>query len=319
MAPPNELLALLRDTASILILGHKNADGDAVASAAALGLIVRHLGNDAHIVLPGDEPAWAQEVPGAEMIAPAPRDVYDAVVAVDCANAGRLEELASLLDGEKPCAEIDHHHDDDRICDITYVDTTASAAGVLIYRIVDALEIPLSADLATCIYWAIATDTGFFSFSNTTPEAMEICADAIRAGAEPQRISGVVKVNSLAHQRLKGQALSNIKLLLEGRLLFSAVEPHDFVVANAARKDTEGIVDEMTTIPGPIVYALFKSVGDENEWDVSLRSNTLDCTEIAAHFNGGGHEQASGYHFEGPLQRGRRLLVEAVEDALDHE
>lgn len=319
MPPPDELLALLREAASILILGHRNPDGDAVASTLGLALIVGRLGNSATVLLPGALPEWAHAVPGKEMISDTVPDDFDAVITVDCANSGRLGEVSSALDTDRPCAEIDHHEGDDRICDIVYVDTDASAAGVLIHRIARALQMTIDADLATCIYWAIATDTGFFSFSNTNPEAMCICAEAIDAGAEPEKIARVVRAKSLPHQRLKGRALTSLEVHLDGQLLLSALTPDDFRLAGAVRSDTEGVIDELTTIPGPLIYALFKSVNGEEDWEVSLRSNTLNCTKIAAHFDGGGHQQASGYPFEGSLEEGRRRLVEAVAGVLDHE
>lgn len=317
--PPKQLLALLQEKASILILGHMNPDGDAVAGCIAMGLVAKHLGNQATVLLPGDLPDWAQHVPASEMIADTAPEDYDAVIAVDCADPDRLGDLKPLLESGVPCAEIDHHRGEWRLCDTVYADPDASAAGVLVYRITRALEIPLDPDLATCLYWAIATDTGFFSFSNTTPEALQICAEAVRAGARPQTIARVVNSNSLSHQRLKGRALMRLEQHLGGQVLLAAVTPEDFEIAGAVRADTEGIVDEITTVPGPAIYALFKSVHGPNTWEVSLRSNSLDCTAIAAHFDGGGHAQASGYPFSGPLEQGRRLLVEAVAEALDDD
>ena len=60
-----------------------------------------------------------------------------------------------------------------------YVDTVASATGVMIHRILEALSHPVSEEVAICIYTAILSDTGSFRYSNANPEAFRVAGEMV--------------------------------------------------------------------------------------------------------------------------------------------
>ncbi len=313
LPPPPELLALLREETAFLLIGHVNPDGDAVGSALALAHLLTDMGKQVAVVFPSPPPESCRTMPGADMIATQPPSSAAVPIILDCDDINRLEHLAPLVAGAAKCAELDHHTATERTCDIRYVDPQASAVGILIHRILRALGRPLTPAIATCIYWAVATDTGFFRFGNTDAEALSVCAECVHAGADPAAIANAaVGIQPLPHLVLKGRALAALKEYLNGRVLLSAVTMQDFAAAGADRTHTDQIIDDIRRAPGPDVYVLFKASGTGERWDVSLRSSVIDCAQVARGFSGGGHAEAAGFSFTGPLAEARKSLLDVL-------
>lgn len=315
--PPVKLLAFLEQDASFLLLGHRNPDGDALGSALALGLLLRSMGKTVSIAFPSAPPPWAHILPGVEMLVHPPVPQADAAIALDCDGADRLAELKPVFLAHTRCADIDHHTGNDRPCVLSWVDSSASATGILIYRIVRALNQPLTPEIATCIYTAIATDTGFFRFANTDAETLRTCAECVAAGADPRWIAKhVIEDRPLAHILLKGRALAGLEQWVDGHVLCATLSQEDFDAANATRAHVEGIIDEVKRAQGFVAYVLFKGTAQLDQWDVSLRSETIDCAAAAAHFGGGGHRAAAGFSYSGNLAKVREELLSVLARAI---
>lgn len=310
LAPPEALTALLRGAEHFLLLTHRNPDGDAVGSALALAAVLDGLGRTAEIIFPSPPPDWWVLLPGGRFVVDRPSQAPDVAIALDCADLGRLGEAGELLRASPTCIEIDHHADPERTCPVRYIDPTAAAVGAMIYRIMQPLGVPLSADTATCIYWAIATDTGFFRFGNTDAEALEVCAECVRAGAQPDEIARQsAGTKSVEHLMLKGRALAGMQLHLGGRVATSVLGPPDFAAAGADRRHCEDIIDDLRTARGTALVALLKAPTDDTDWEVSLRSRAVNCTTLASGFGGGGHTEAAGYSFKGTASEALDALL----------
>jgi len=317
LAPSPQLLALLDDGVSFLLLGHKNPDGDAVGSALALGHLLTMRGKQVQVAFPSPPPEWWRQMPGAEMVVEHPADAPDVVVALDCDGTARLGRLETFFVQSDRCADIDHHTSSDRSCPVTYLDPRASATGALVYRIAMAMGVSLNAEMATCIFWAIASDTGFFQFANTDPEALAICSACVAAGADARAIARLtLGTRPLPHLILKGLALSRLEEALDGRVLLSVIGPDDFASAGATRTHAEEIIDNMKLAPDNDVFVLFKSASPGDPWDVSLRSEVVDCASVARQLGGGGHKEAAGYSFDSSLEDGRGRLLRALANLL---
>ncbi len=317
MSPPAPLLALFQTHASFLLLGHENPDGDAVGSALALGHMLRGMGKQVSVAFPTPPPDWWAHMPGAEMVTEQPLQAPDVAISLDCDDISRLDHLTDAYLQAPYRTEIDHHTSARCSCEVCYIDPEASAVGVLIHRILTAMHRPLTPEIATCIYWAIATDTGFFRFANTNAEALRVSAQCVAAGAHAHGIArATVGSRPLAHLILKGRALADLKQYLDGRVLLTVVSMQDFAAAGANRTHAEGIIDDIRLAPDVDVYVLFKAAGANDCWQVSLRSGVIDCAELARRFGGGGHAQAAGFSLDGTLADGRRHLLDALADVL---
>ena len=318
LVPPEAMMALLREREHFLLLAHRNPDGDAVGSALALAAILEQAGKTAEIVFPSPPPDWWVLLPGSRFVVDAPTAGADVAIALDCADLSRLGDAIGTVRAAATCVEIDHHADVQRSCPVRYIDPSACAVGAMIYRIMPGLGAQLTADIATCIYWAVATDTGFFRFGNTDAEALGVCAECVRAGAQPDEIARQsAGTKPIEHLRLKGRALAGMRVHLGGRVLTSAIGPTDFATAGAGRQHCEDIIDDMRTAAGAALVALLKAPENETDWEISLRSRSVNCAALASTFGGGGHAEAAGYSFDGPAGDALDALITRAGALLD--
>jgi len=181
------------------------------------------------------------------------------------------------------------------------------------------LGVELDAQIATCLYCGLATDTGFFTFQNTSAPALQVAAELIRAGADPYQIAQRASVQlSTPAAILRGQALASIRTAASGRIVYAVLRPRDFAVAGARPEDTEGIIDVLKSVAGAEVVVLFKA-DNHRHCQVSLRSRGMDVASIAAQFGGGGHSVAAGLQVPGPLPMVTVKVIKAIEQALNGE
>lgn len=162
----------------ILILPHKNADGDCLGSSYALKLALLSLGKKAEVILePGeDNERICKILYGTEKC-----DVQnsDLVIAVDCGDLERIGTRGEIFLNCDETISIDHHKTNTKYAKYNLVDSCASAAGELIYELIGVLGATVTKEIASDLYAAIASDSGRFSYSNTTPKTMRIGADLI--------------------------------------------------------------------------------------------------------------------------------------------
>jgi ribosome-binding factor A len=180
-----EVAGAIQGCQSFLVTSHSNPDGDAVASILAMRIVLLGLGKDVVVYNPDPIPHNFRFLPGVDSIVTEPGEgPYDATVVLDCSELDRCgplppEESRGKLIG------IDHHLTTQPLGDATFLDPQASSIGEMIDRLLDLLGIPLSVELATCIYCSILTDTGSFRYSNTSPEALRSAARMVESGVSP--------------------------------------------------------------------------------------------------------------------------------------
>lgn len=313
--PPAELLALLQTRASFVLVTHVAPDGDALGSALGLALALQGQGRSATVVCPSPPGDLYQWLPGAAEIVTSLPPGEAAVVLLDCDTLARTDTLAPAL-ADRPLTVLDHHTGEP-FGDIIYKDTTAAATCVLVYRLLQVLGWPLTPDLATCLFTGLATDTGFFRYENTNPEALAVAGELVAAGALPHLISERLnEARPLGRTQLTGRALAALQTGPDDRIVWGLLRPDDFRLTGATGSDTEGIIDLIKQVRGQQACALFKAPEDEQHWQVSLRSPVVDVAEVARHYGGGGHVRASGFEYVGELEPLRADLLARLAAAL---
>ncbi len=311
--------------ASFVITSHMRPDGDALGSELALAMALEGFGKQARIVNPDSTP------PNLRFLDPQGR-IHCLGEAIDAAEASRAEVLIVvdtgawaqlgkmgdvIRDFPGPKVVIDHHlsHDDLGACE--FRDTQAEAAGTLVLQAIDALEVKVTKEMATALFVAICTDTGWFRFPATTPDTYRIAARLKESGADTTRIyNDLYEQDSLARLHLSGAVLMRSSLDAGGRLIHASVLQEDFQKTGAVSSDTDGIINALLRVGGVEVAALFVEL-EGSLSKVSLRSRSeLDCSEIAAEFGGGGHHAAAGARFDQPLEATRAAVLDALGNAL---
>ncbi|ERJ61051.1 DHH family phosphoesterase [Sphingobacterium paucimobilis] len=302
-------LTLLSQPRRIVITTHHKPDGDALGSSLALYHWLKKRNHDVSVVLSSDFPSFLDWMPGRSDAIIYPEQTKSAkellanaeiVFCLDYSALSRtniLEQFITASPGQKWM--IDHHLDPEDFASLVYWDSSAAATAQLIYTfIADVLEAreEINADIATCLYAGIMTDTGSFRFRSTTAAVHHIIANLIEAGARNWEIHEHI-YNSSTERRLKflGYALLNcLEVIPEYNTALFAISKEDLAQFDITTGDTEGLVNYALSIKGIRLAAL---IIDRTELiKLSLRSiGEIPCNEICKkYFNGGGHLNASG-------------------------
>ena len=313
--PVATLLDLMRAGQRFLVCSHYRPDGDAVGSMLATGMLLAALGKQADLVTADPIPALYRTLPGAGAIRWAAHisGDYDAVILLECDSFARPH-----IEGLDPYfhINIDHHATGTPFGNVNWIVPEAAAVGELVFRLIMAAGVPLTRDMAVCLYTAILTDTGGFSHGKTSAETFAIAEQLARAGADPVIIAReIYATTSSARLRILGAALSTIQH--EGNLAWLWVTNHDMARTGATDEDLEGIVNYAICIAGVQAAAFLRELPD-SAIRVSLRSvkGGLNVAAIAVTLGGGGHENAAGVTLDGPLSRAIDHTIEVLRAAL---
>ena len=221
----------------------------------------------------------------------------------------RIGEVAKAAEG-LPVLNIDHHISNDGKADFLYNDNRAAAAE-MIYEIIDHLggEFPL--EVATPLYTGMATDTGFFKYSNTRPDTMRAAARLLEAGVRPEQVSEAIEEKPEAIVRGQAAALQTMELSYDGRVAGLYLDRE----LATSLDTTDGFIDFVRVIEGVEIAVLIKCM-DENFCRVSVRSKGLDVSKVAMKFGGGGHIRAAGFPVKKPLAEAKKDVLEALGEVL---
>src|SRR5215510_2321456 len=306
-----------------LISSHVNPDGDGLASMLACGRILRSLGKQVWLVTDGFLSPRYDYLPQLDTVV-GYREGLEAelpvanVITVDVPTLSRLERVARLVPHGAAILKIDHHPGDDHFGQFNYVDTAASSTAELVYRLCVDLDVPFDAALGTWLYTGIAFDTGRFRFSSTTPNALIIAGDMVRAGANPQLIAEQLfyeyRPTTLS---LLASTLQSLERVLDGRVSILSL---DYAVLGQARyrdEDADGFVDYAVSLQG-VEVALFLREHDPGQIRISLRAkHDFDVRAVAEVFGGGGHRKAAGARLTGTLAEAKVRLVSEIQRCLE--
>ena len=318
---------LIDKSNNILLTTHTRPDGDACASLVAIHHVLTALGKKVKPILLSEVPEW-YEFLFAEKAPILGKDVTleqlkqgqfaepDLILIVDTNSYSQLAKFGQYLKKtDKPVLVIDHHVTADGLGDVELVDTSAAATGLIVLDFLKYANWPITEKIAQALFVAVATDTGWFQFSNTDSRAYRGSAELIDAGANPTQIYRNLYQNfSFQRFKLMAAMLSTLELHLDGRFAMQHLSQQDFERAGAAHSDTENLIDECRRIGTVEVAALFVELKD-NKIRCSLRSRGgIDVRKIAQKFGGGGHTMAAGAHLPGPIENAKKLIKTEVEN-----
>jgi phosphoesterase RecJ-like protein len=320
-----QILKHIKESRRILVASHAEPDGDCLGSLVALGLALSKLDKIITMLNPSPIPAVYRFLPGVERIVSQIKEAtaYDMAIILDCGDIVRVGENSSVVDQISLVVNIDHHVSNTRFGHLQLIDTGACATAEIIYRLINALEIPFDKRIATCIYLGILTDTGSFRFSNTNPAAFAISKAMIDIGVEPhlvaQRVFGTY---SLGRIKLLNMALNSIEISANGKLSLMTISRSMLNATGTSTEDIDGLINYARRIEDVKVAALIHEIKNGagkftnmNRYHVSLRSdNTVDVAKIAAKFGGGGHTSAAGFKIESTLVALKEKIIELADD-----
>ncbi len=314
-----EIVRAVSSAKQPMLVLHVRPDGDSVGSSLAVARCLRQLGKHPTVVSPDMVPANLTflDPDGACVPATSAAGPFDLGLFLDCADLDRLGSAQALVPALPRVVNIDHHPSNNRYGHLNYVDARAAACAELALRLIDDLGCSLDPQMATALYAALATDTGSFRFTSTSPRTLSMAARLRAAGADLDLISREIWENrSLSSVRLLAQALQTLEVDPSGEMAWLSVKPDQMARAGADASATEGLVDYARTLRGVQVALLFTAC-TATETRVSLRSKgRVDVSALAGQFGGGGHARAAGCTVQGALPEVRARVLAATGQAL---
>jgi bifunctional oligoribonuclease and PAP phosphatase NrnA len=315
----SKLLSIIRQNKSFLIVCHINPEGDAIGSILALALGLKKIGKkDISILSKDGVPETLKFLPSSETIKQTPpKKVFDVLFIVDCNTLERtgFKELKA-----KQTVILDHHilpddADKSELYRTGIIDPKAAAAGMLIYKLLTALKIPIDKNIAVNLYTAILVDTGGFHYSNVSPESLNIASHLVEAGARPWDITKEL-YESVPYKRMELLGLSLSTFGKNVATAWMSTTADMFKKTGTTAEDTEDFVEYPRKIKGIEAAVFFRE--DKSDFiKISLRSKgRVNVERIAKSFGGGGHAAASGCRIKGTLREVQDKIFKAIRKEL---
>lgn len=303
---------------NILIAAHMNPDGDALGACGAMGYIVQTMGKRFAIY---NESLLPESFDWLPLPCPLCHDLQalpflpQLVIIIDCGDLHRVGPALATLLPKLDSINIDHHLETPPYASLyNWVDSNMAASGQMVAAIAQAAHIPLAGALAENIFVALVTDTGSFSYSNTSPAVLRLAAEMLDNGLDIATLRDKMENRlSLSGLRLQGELLMRFTLHHNGQVALVSVTQKDFQKYHATKEDVEGIINRLRQVRGVTVAAVLRE--DASGYcKLSLRSSgDISVRAIAATMGGGGHKNASGATIEHPLPEAESLTLDAID------
>ncbi len=303
-----QLQNLLSIPKNVVIIPHKNPDGDAMGSCLGLSQILQKQGHKVSVVVPNDFPKFLKWLPQAKEVINSEFEFNLANSLIEQAEIIFLLDFNTLIriDQLEPVVKeslaykvlIDHHQQPDTF-DFTYSDTQMPATCEMVYHFLDAMGYLslLDKDIATCLMTGIITDTGSFRYPSVKPSTMQVVSELMKAGAQPYEIQNrIFDVKSADSLGLLGTFLDNMQYFPEYRTSIFTLSRAELEKSHFQKGDTDGYVNYGLTIQNNVLSVFFAEDTKHDFVKISFRSKgDFNVNELARqYFNGGGHINAAG-------------------------
>jgi len=309
----------------VLITTHVRPDGDALGSCAAMAMGLRQVGVESEVLLLSHLPrkygfifeenkityqdvekGWPERYP---------LERFDALLVVDTGTWSQLPGLKERLEGwVGKKVVIDHHLTQEDWADVKLVVKEAAASGEVVAELLDEWEIKVDGGIATALYVALVSDTGWFQFANTRPYTLRLAATLMESGVETDRIYQTMYQNeSVKRVALATRAQESLELQAGGRLAVMTLTRADFEQTDAGVADTENLINIPLQIGSVEVSIMIVEGREAGPIRINLRSKgQVDVARFAEGFGGGGHARAAGLKLEMRLEEAKERVVAAM-------
>ena len=280
---------LIEKANKIVLSSHVNPDGDNVGSTLGLYHALKGTNKDIKILLDDDLPDNLGMMEGLDLYQkPQDGEIIECdllvILDVDVDRIGRVKDVVKA-----PILNLDHHISNTKVSDYCYVDAKAAATAQIVYSLIKEMNWQFNLEAATCIYTGLCSDTGFFCYSNTTPYTLKAAAELLEIGVKPDKISEIFYQRSFSSVKAAGRAIDTIELYHDGKIALMIIDK----ALKESADNTEGFVNFARNIRGVDVAVMIKYADDEVT-RVSMRSKSVNVSEIAQSIGGGGHIRAAG-------------------------
>lgn len=304
----DKVKALLAKPERIVIVTHKNPDGDAIGSSLGLYHYLVKKGHPVTVIVPNDFAPFLKWMPGCDTILDFEKNTAKAkeiiaqaeiIFCLDFNTIKRIEEAGEEVRRSTAIKFlIDHHPAPEEFADFKFHNVKACSTAQLVYEFIELLGDKSLVDVNTgiCLYTGIMTDTASFRFPSVTGQTHRIAAELIELGVPHYKAhENVYDSSTYDRLRLLGYSLSEkMKVLKEYNTAYISLSAEELKRFNHQQGDTEGLVNYCLSMEGIRLAAFFME--KDGTIKTSFRSKgKVDVNAFArAHFNGGGHVNAAG-------------------------
>jgi phosphoesterase RecJ-like protein len=316
-AQVKKFLQLIRANRRFLLGCHVHPDGDAIGSVLAFGIWLQNIGKQVEMICSDGVPSVYRFLEGSALIRTGLTANYrpELLICLDCAEKDRIALPAEVWDlPGLLVVNIDHHITNSQFGDLNLVDPDAAATGELVFRIIKQSRTGINQAIATALYTAIATDTGFFRYDCTSAYTLETVSWLVKKyRVKPSKIAERVhEQKSFNSIKLLGEILSSMQVGLEGKVAWIVLNQAMLKRYPVENEETESYVNFARSIEGVEIGIIFKEL-KPNEFKVSWRSTeAVDVSKLAANFGGGGHARAAGCNITGSVDEVVNLVLDYV-------
>ncbi|MBL58225.1 MAG: DHH family phosphoesterase [Verrucomicrobiales bacterium] len=317
----DRILEILQESHTIAICSHMRPDGDCIGSTLGLALSLLEQGKEVI--------CWNQDpIPkklrflDPDQLIQTPRPInrsFDCVIAVDSASIDRLGTVQGYIANRKTLINIDHHTSNTQFGDVNWIASKEPSSGELVYQLIRKAGWEITHRIADCLFTAISTDTGSFQYPTTLPATYYTAGDLVKKGADLATVCDeVYQSYPLSRVKLLRHVYNKFRLTHDNEIAYFWLKKEDFTRTGASASDTEGLIDHVRAIEPVIVACVFEELEPELI-RVSLRSKdkSLNVSDIAGQFGGGGHQAAAGARIVGRPMGVQRRVIHAIRRALN--
>ena len=302
----NEAVGLLKEKDNILILTHRNPDGDTLGSGFALLRALKDMGKRARLINVDGIPekfAYLYEGIGEDDF------TEEFVVSVDVAGRKLLGDAFLQKYGDRVDLAVDHHETSNYFAEKTYCESASASCCEIIYLLIKAMGTPITKEIADCIYTGMSTDTGCFKYSNVTPRTHRIAAELIEAGADHSRINvRMFETKTMGDFMLQKMCLDTLEVFGGGRVAMISVSKAMLSECGVDKAALDAIKPLTRQIEGVEIGITVKEEND-GKTGISVRTGeSYDASAICANFGGGGHVRAAGCEIKGGIDEAKELI-----------
>ncbi|MCB0975390.1 MAG: bifunctional oligoribonuclease/PAP phosphatase NrnA [Actinobacteria bacterium] len=309
--------AIIRSHDSFALACHVSPDGDALGSMLGLhlALLAADIDSVASFSKPFEVAPHYRSLPGLDRLTNP--DAYprapQVMITLDSGSLGRLGDLGANAQAAENLIVLDHHVSNTRYGSLNVIDDRAAATAVMVYQLIQMLELPITDEVATCLYAGLVCDTGRFQYQTTTPAVFEMAAQLSAYKVDiPSLSRELFEEHRYAYLQLTARVLTETKLDVERRFAWAVIRQADLLEFGVTLDETEGLIDLVRRIQEAEVFAVLKEE-PTGRVRVSLRGlGNVDVQKIALSNGGGGHSFAAGFTSDGPAE----TVVEAIRSQL---
>jgi phosphoesterase RecJ-like protein len=311
-----QIAELIENSSSFLVLAHEGPDGDAIGSTLGLAQALREMGKQVVAYNVDGLPHSMGFLPGSEMLVSqiSAGQHFDVAFVLDAGDLGRIglpaADLCTTL------VNIDHHPHSD-FGDICYLDISASATAVLIYRLLSVCDFSVSLATAKSLYLGLLADTGSFRYSSANQEAFSVASDLVRCGVDPWEIASTLYESYPPERmRLLGRVLQTLEISKCGQYASVSMQRQDLAATGATEEHADGFVNYARAVRN-VEVALFFNQVEEGHFKISFRSRgAVDVGSLARELSGGGHHNAAGARLKGDLATVKATVYQLIDQLL---